>query len=149
MDNAMIISITLGVISALLSGIFQLQVRFHQEKMSLYLSFFGRICNICSTLLFWSDFQYTFLLKCFALVGFGSSETIEKCKLQLSFILFSSLGVGLVSGLLVYVVVLVLSLMSLLNWFLGIGIFIMIFGWTVFIDHNICKNLFETLNLSK
>ena len=128
MDNATIISITLGVISAVLSGIFQLQVKFHQEKMSWYFSFFGRICNLSSTLLFWSNFQYAILLKCFAFIGFGSSETIEKCKLQLPMILFSSLGVGLVSGLLVYAVVLVLSSMSLLNWILGIGIFIMILG---------------------
>ena len=128
MDNAAIISITLGVICAVLSGIIQLQVRFHQEKMSWYLSIFGRICNISATLLSWSNSQCAVLLKCFAFIGFGSSETIEKCKLQLPMILFSSLGVGLVSGLLVYIVVLVLSLMSLLNWILGTGILIMILG---------------------
>ena len=127
MDTAAIISITLGIISAVLSEIFQLQVRLHQEKMSSYLSFFGQICNFSSSLVALSNFQGAVVLKCFALIGFGSSETIENCKLQLSMILFSSLGVGIVSGLTVYVVTMVLSLMSLLNWFLGIGIFVMIF----------------------
>ena len=128
MDTAAIISITLGVIVSVLSGIFQLQVRLKQERMSSYLSFFGRICNFSSTLIPWSNIEYAVVLKCFALIGFGSSDTIENCKLQLPMILCSSLGVGLVSGLAVYVVTVVLSSMSLLNWFIGIGIFVMIFG---------------------
>ena len=127
MDSAAIISITLGVISAVLSGIFQLQVRLHQEKMASYLSFFGRICDSLSV---FSNFEGAIVLKCFALIGFGSSETIENRKLQLPMILFSSLSIGMMSGLTVYGLAMVLSLMSLLNWFLGIGIFVMIFGWS-------------------
>ena len=128
MDSGAIISVTLGVISAVLFGMFQLQVRFFQEKMSWYFSIFGRICKVAS-MFFWSNFEYSFLLKCFAFIGFGSSETIEDCKLKLPIILVSSLGVGLVSGIIVYIVVGILSLMSIFNWIYGIGFFIMILGW--------------------